>query len=173
MEAAQRGNLVPVYRRIFADHLTPVLAYRCLVKEDDREAPSFLFESVENGKSVNMVCTDSALLPSFQRDVHEETQAINLTGSNFWREISSFCCGFSAELTYARSCMLMQNFGFLTGSIQHGGSSAIHGDHWEGGPHHDIEPRERYSRREGVRGSFERAHSNCSKLGASESRWPP
>jgi len=55
LEAAQRGNLVPVYRRIFADHLTPVLAYRCLVKEDDREAPSFLFESVENGKSINMV----------------------------------------------------------------------------------------------------------------------
>lgn len=55
MEAAQRGNLVPVYRRIFADHLTPVLAYRCLVKADDREAPSFLFESVENGKSINMV----------------------------------------------------------------------------------------------------------------------
>lgn len=54
LEAAQRGNLVPVYRRIFADHLTPVLAYRCLVKEDDRQAPSFLFESVENGKSINM-----------------------------------------------------------------------------------------------------------------------
>jgi hypothetical protein len=32
-----------------ADQLTPVLAYRCLVKEDDREAPSFLFESVTNG----------------------------------------------------------------------------------------------------------------------------
>ena len=97
MEAAQRGNLVPVYRRIFADHLTPVLAYRCLVKEDDREAPSFLFESVENGKSVNMVRTDSAPLPSFQKYVHKETQASNLIGSNFWREISSFCCGFSAE----------------------------------------------------------------------------
>ena len=32
-----------------ADQLTPVLAYRCLIKEDDREAPSFLFESVTNG----------------------------------------------------------------------------------------------------------------------------
>lgn len=32
-----------------ADHLTPVLAYRCFVCEDDREAPSFLFESVVNG----------------------------------------------------------------------------------------------------------------------------
>lgn len=48
-EAAKRGNLVPLYERIFADQLTPVTAYRCLVAEDDREAPSFLFESVVNG----------------------------------------------------------------------------------------------------------------------------
>ncbi|KAL5724332.1 anthranilate synthase [Ranunculus cassubicifolius] len=48
-EASKNGNLIPVYRCIFSDHLTPVLAYRCLVKEDDREAPSFLFESVEQG----------------------------------------------------------------------------------------------------------------------------
>ncbi|MEC8321881.1 MAG: anthranilate synthase component I [Planctomycetota bacterium] len=34
-------------RRIFADQLTPVLAYRRLVAPDDRTAPSFLFESVE------------------------------------------------------------------------------------------------------------------------------
>ncbi|KAI3425297.1 hypothetical protein D9Q98_009063 [Chlorella vulgaris] len=47
--AAQQGNLVPLYERMMADQLTPVLAYRCLVKEDDREAPSFLFESVTNG----------------------------------------------------------------------------------------------------------------------------
>lgn len=47
--AASRGNLVPVYERLMADQLTPVLAYRCLVKEDDRDAPSFLFESVVNG----------------------------------------------------------------------------------------------------------------------------
>ncbi|XP_058109187.1 anthranilate synthase alpha subunit 2, chloroplastic-like isoform X1 [Magnolia sinica] len=49
IEASKSGNLVPLYRCIFSDHLTPVLAYRCLVKEDDREAPSFLFESVEQG----------------------------------------------------------------------------------------------------------------------------
>ncbi|XWS53019.1 hypothetical protein CRYUN_Cryun11dG0122000 [Craigia yunnanensis] len=48
-EAAKNGNLVPLYRCIFSDHLTPVIAYRCLVKEDDRDAPSFLFESVEPG----------------------------------------------------------------------------------------------------------------------------
>lgn len=47
-EASKNGNnLVPLYRCIFSDHLTPVLAYRCLVSEDDRDAPSFLFESVE------------------------------------------------------------------------------------------------------------------------------
>lgn len=49
LEASQNGNLIPLYKCIFSDHLTPVLAYRCLVKEDDREAPSFLFESVEPG----------------------------------------------------------------------------------------------------------------------------
>eukprot|EP00271_Cylindrocystis_brebissonii_P011597 TRINITY_DN29464_c0_g1_i1.p1 TRINITY_DN29464_c0_g1~~TRINITY_DN29464_c0_g1_i1.p1 ORF type:complete len:678 (-),score=103.74 TRINITY_DN29464_c0_g1_i1:1033-3066(-) len=48
-EASGRGNLVPMFRRIFSDHLTPVLAYRCLVPEADRDAPSFLFESVEHG----------------------------------------------------------------------------------------------------------------------------
>ncbi|CAM8913712.1 unnamed protein product [Rhodiola kirilowii] len=49
VEASKNGNLVPIHRCIFSDHLTPVLAYLCLVKEDDREAPSFLFESVEPG----------------------------------------------------------------------------------------------------------------------------
>ncbi len=41
--------LVPVYRRLFSDALTPVLAYRRLVRGDDRMAPSFLLESVEGG----------------------------------------------------------------------------------------------------------------------------
>ncbi|MBL1219086.1 MAG: anthranilate synthase component I [Planctomycetes bacterium] len=47
--AAGTANLIPMYRRIFSDQLTPVLAYRRLVAEDEREAPSFLFESVEQG----------------------------------------------------------------------------------------------------------------------------
>ncbi|KAJ0020068.1 hypothetical protein Pint_32570 [Pistacia integerrima] len=54
-EASRRGNLIPLYRCIFSDHLTPVLAYRCLVKEDDRDAPSFLFESVEPGLLVSSI----------------------------------------------------------------------------------------------------------------------
>ena len=46
---------VPMFllsRRLMSDQLTPVLAYRRLVSADDRAAPSFLFESVENGSSV-------------------------------------------------------------------------------------------------------------------------
>ncbi|XP_073271347.1 anthranilate synthase alpha subunit 2, chloroplastic-like isoform X1 [Primulina huaijiensis] len=54
-ESAKHGNLIPLYRSIFSDHLTPVLAYRCLVKEDERDAPSFLFESVEPGLKVSSV----------------------------------------------------------------------------------------------------------------------
>jgi anthranilate synthase component 1 len=45
-------NVIPVVRRILSDHLSPVLAYRRLVASDDRTAPSFLFESVDNGNEV-------------------------------------------------------------------------------------------------------------------------
>ncbi|MEM0983993.1 MAG: chorismate-binding protein [Planctomycetota bacterium] len=39
---------VPVSIRLLSDQLTPVLAYRRLVSADERTAPSFLLESVEN-----------------------------------------------------------------------------------------------------------------------------
>ncbi|XP_057431740.1 anthranilate synthase alpha subunit 1, chloroplastic-like [Lotus japonicus] len=55
VEASKHGNLIPLHKCIFSDQLTPVLAYRYLVKEDDREAPSFLFESAEpNFQSSNV-----------------------------------------------------------------------------------------------------------------------
>ncbi|XP_059626500.1 anthranilate synthase alpha subunit 2, chloroplastic-like isoform X2 [Cornus florida] len=54
-EAAEYGNLIPLYRPVFSDHLTPVLAYRCLVREDERDAPSFLFEAVEPGLQASSV----------------------------------------------------------------------------------------------------------------------
>ncbi|WMV07905.1 hypothetical protein MTR67_001290 [Solanum verrucosum] len=47
IEVSKNGNLISLHRTIFSDHLTPMLAYRCLVKEEDREAPSFLYESIE------------------------------------------------------------------------------------------------------------------------------
>ena len=50
--AAKGHNLIPLYRRLFNDQLTPILAYRCLVKEDERDAPSFLLESVVGGTQI-------------------------------------------------------------------------------------------------------------------------
>jgi len=41
-------RLVPLWRRIFSDHLTPVELYRCMVSESDNTTPSFLLESVTN-----------------------------------------------------------------------------------------------------------------------------
>jgi anthranilate synthase component 1 len=49
LKHAVGANVVPVYERIFSDQITPVTAYRCLVSENDVEAPSFLLESVVNG----------------------------------------------------------------------------------------------------------------------------
>ncbi|MCE2882698.1 MAG: anthranilate synthase component I [Planctomycetaceae bacterium] len=48
----QEGPLVILSRRLMSDQLTPVLAYRRLVLPDERTAPSFLFESVENGATI-------------------------------------------------------------------------------------------------------------------------
>ena len=47
--AAEGCNILPLKRCIFSDHLTPVLAYRCLGREDVRVAPIFLFDAVVQG----------------------------------------------------------------------------------------------------------------------------
>ena len=49
---AAQGNLITITKRLMSDQLTPVLAYRRLVRPDERTAPSFLFESVEGGSSL-------------------------------------------------------------------------------------------------------------------------
>jgi len=46
------GNLLPVFCRVMSDQLTPVLAYRRLVRPDERMAPSFLLESVVGGERI-------------------------------------------------------------------------------------------------------------------------
>ncbi|MEM9082068.1 MAG: hypothetical protein AAGB34_00620, partial [Planctomycetota bacterium] len=43
---------VPVLLSVLSDQLTAVAAYRRLVRDDERMAPSFLFESVVNGDRV-------------------------------------------------------------------------------------------------------------------------
>ncbi len=49
---AERATAVPLVCRLMSDQFTPVLAYRRLVAPDERTAPSFLFESVEDGRTV-------------------------------------------------------------------------------------------------------------------------
>ena len=50
---AQSGsNLLPMFRRLISDQVTPVLVYRRLVRPDERMAPSFLLESVVGGDRV-------------------------------------------------------------------------------------------------------------------------
>lgn len=40
------ARMLPLWRTLFGDQLTPVLAYRCLVDEGQTDVPSFLLESV-------------------------------------------------------------------------------------------------------------------------------
>ena len=49
---AGEAVLVAMVRRLLSDTLTPVTAYRRLVRPDARLAPSFLFESVVDGSRV-------------------------------------------------------------------------------------------------------------------------
>ena len=52
LAASGHGTVIPVYRRLLSDQLTPVLAYRRLVRQDERMAPSYLFESVIGGDRI-------------------------------------------------------------------------------------------------------------------------
>ena len=86
--AAGGANLVPLFQRILSDHLTPVLAYRCLVREDERTAPSFLFESVINGDQQVRL----------RRSEHRSTSRVALckVASKCMR-----CCAFSRRIKAA------------------------------------------------------------------------
>lgn len=52
LAAAPRVRMVPVWRKVFSDQLTPVVAYRCLVDANETEVSSFLLESVHTGERV-------------------------------------------------------------------------------------------------------------------------
>lgn len=52
LQLARDHDVVPIARRLMTDQLTPVLAYRRLVAEDQRLDSSFLLESVEVGGQI-------------------------------------------------------------------------------------------------------------------------
>ena len=71
----REGDLVILSRRLMSDQLTPVLAYRRLVLPDQRTAPSFLFESVENGANVGRHSILGAR-PALELSAHGYTTSI-------------------------------------------------------------------------------------------------
>ncbi|MDP7006273.1 MAG: anthranilate synthase component I [Phycisphaerales bacterium] len=87
---AIESTVIPVVRRLMSDHLSPVLAYRRLVASDDRTAPSFLFESVENGNEVGrfsfLGANPSLEIISYQNEVtildHETGSKETRTSNN-------------------------------------------------------------------------------------------
>lgn len=76
-ESCKKENIVPLQHTIFSDHLTPVLAYRCLVKEDDRESPSFLFESVEPGDHVSTVVRNFHFVTMLLNTIFSQIKVMN------------------------------------------------------------------------------------------------
>src|SRR5690349_20993232 len=54
LERAQQGNLLPVYREILSDRLTPVSAFERLVASEPEgsNGNAFLLESVEGGERI-------------------------------------------------------------------------------------------------------------------------
>lgn len=86
---AQQGNLVPVYRKLVSDTLTPVSAY-CKIAEGRH---SFLFESVIGGEKIgrySFVGSDPFLeLEAFDKEIviREEGQTTRFKSSDPLREL--------------------------------------------------------------------------------------
>ena len=71
LEMAREHDVVPVARRLMTDQLTPVLAYRRLVADDERLDSSFLLESVEVGGQVGRFSLMGAR-PAIEVSAHGE-----------------------------------------------------------------------------------------------------
>lgn len=81
IEQARQWNVVPVMRRLLSDQVSPVLAYRRLVSEDDRSTSSFLLESVEVGGAVGRHSLIGARpMVEFTARAHEVTRIDHRTG---------------------------------------------------------------------------------------------
>ncbi|KAK4737052.1 hypothetical protein R3W88_000749 [Solanum pinnatisectum] len=94
---------------IFSDHLTPVLAYRCLVKEEHCEAPSFLDESIEPGFEGSRTQCDYIGPPCWKiaHKTVEDPMTIPASISNGWKlgliddELpDTFCGGWFGFFSY-------------------------------------------------------------------------
>ncbi|MSR45280.1 MAG: anthranilate synthase component I [Phycisphaerales bacterium] len=78
-------------RRILGDQLTPVVAYRKLVAPDERTAPSFLFESVEQGGAVGRYSILGAQ-PALEIIAKEQRVTITQTSADGQRTVRHEQC---------------------------------------------------------------------------------
>ena len=85
LSLAAEFDLVPVYRRLLSDHLTPVSAFRLL---DDGHSPACLFESVIGGEKIGrysfIAIGPSSRVVAFRNDVewHHDGQIVRQTVSD-------------------------------------------------------------------------------------------
>src|SRR2546430_8959374 len=98
-ERARRAPMVPIFRDMLSDALTPVTAFAALGKE----GPAFLLESVEGGEHLgrySFVAADPMAIISITgghamvRDADGERA---LTGADPWKAIESYLGAFLAE----------------------------------------------------------------------------
>src|SRR2546426_10711214 len=98
-ERARRAPMVPIFRDMLSDALTPVTAFAALGKE----GPAFLLESVEGGEHLgrySFVAADPMAIISITggqamvRDVDGER---TLKGADPWKAIESYLAAFRAE----------------------------------------------------------------------------
>src|SRR5438094_5072449 len=98
-ERARRAPMVPIFRDMLSDALTPVTAFAALGKE----GPAFLLESVEGGEHLgrySFVAADPMAIismPGGQAMVRDADGERALTGADPWKAIESYLEAFLAE----------------------------------------------------------------------------
>src|SRR2546429_2133736 len=98
-ERARRAPMVPIFRDMLSDALTPVTAFAAL----GQDGPAFLLESVEGGEHLgrySFVATNPMAIISItngQAMVRDADGEQALKGADPWKAIESYLAAFRAE----------------------------------------------------------------------------
>lgn len=104
-------RMIPTWQKVFSDQITPVLAYRCLISEDDLETSSFLLETVytpdQAGRysiiGANPVCEVVAYALDLTISTHDhqnrhKVDHRHLTTDDPWKIVSEMSDKFNAVI---------------------------------------------------------------------------
>jgi anthranilate synthase component I len=100
-ERANRAPMVPIFRDMLSDALTPVTAYAALSKS----GPAFLLESVEGGERLgrySFVAADPMAIITIadgRATVTDADGTRHLSGADPWKAVEAYLDGFRAEPT--------------------------------------------------------------------------